>query len=54
MRRKKKADCPLILVVEDNDDIREYISASLEHYRVILAKMEKRAGKRRRKRFQMW
>ena len=22
---EKKADCPLILVVEDNDDIREYI-----------------------------
>lgn len=37
-RERQKVDCPLILVVEDNNDIREYISTSLEHYRVILAK----------------
>lgn len=46
---KKKADCPLILVVEDNDDIREYISASLEHYRVILAKNGKEGWEKTQK-----
>lgn len=46
---KKKADCPLILVVEDNDDIREYISASLEHYRVILAKNGKEGWEKMQK-----
>ena len=46
---KKKADCPLILVVEDNDDIREYISASLEDYRVILAKNGKEGWEKTQK-----
>lgn len=46
---EKKADCPLILVVEDNDDIREYISASLGHYRVILAKNGKEGWEKTQK-----